>query len=170
MRVPAQTIRWVERHAGGRVEHARRIRRGSTEVNALDIPAADGVPVKLALRRFVDRERLAKDPWYRPANEARVLEALGPTPVPAPELLAADVDATLCDVPTLLTELFPGKNGFLAVLKGDLGPWLLQMAEALVAIHSVEEPAGLMDYEPYEDMRHAEPPKGSARPDLWRRV
>ncbi len=168
--VPENTRRWVEARTGGRIERLRCIRRKSTEVHAVHVRTPSGATLALAIRRFVDAYGLATDPWYQPANEAYVLQTLEPTPVPAPRLLAADIDAQECDVPTLLTELVPGRNGFRAVPRGDLGPWLLQMAEAVVSIHGVADPGGLMGYESYKDMRGADPPRGSSRPDLWRRV
>ena len=154
---------------GARVVGIERMPRSSTEKHRIDGVLGDGLRQRLVLRRYHDAARLGSDPWYVPANEALALELLAGTAVPAPRLVAADLEATVCDVPALLESWIPG-----ATLQptDDLDRYLVLAAEALVAIHAVSVPAGvrLPDYAPY---RRAEPivsPAFSTRPGLWERV
>jgi phosphotransferase family enzyme len=168
VKVPERTIGWVERVTGARVVQTRPLRREPIEIRALTLESPDGHAMKAVLRMFVDRELLEGDVSFRPANEARVLHALEATAIPAPTLIAADVDETECEAPTLLTSLIPGRNGFQTVPK-DLGPWLRQMADAAALIHDVSDPGGLVGFEPYEPGERTIP-GGTSRPDLWWRV
>ena len=63
---------------------------------------------ELVLRRWARPGWEADDPDLTAAREALVLERLAGTPVPAPELVAADPDAAACDVPALLITRVPG--------------------------------------------------------------
>ena len=168
VKVPERTIRWVERVTGARVVKTRLLRRGPIDIRALTLESTRGTSSKAVLRMFVDRELLGADISFRPGNEVRVLRALKATAVPAPTLIAADVEETECDAPTLLTSLVPGRNGFKAVPR-DLGPWLRQMAEAAAQIHDVSDPGGLVGFEPYEEGERTIP-RNTSREDLWRRV
>src|SRR3954466_16434301 len=61
---------------------------------------------ELVLRRWARPGWEVDDPDLTAAREVLVLERLADTPVPAPELVAADPDAAACDVPApLLTRL-----------------------------------------------------------------
>ena len=142
----ANTLGWVERSVGrkARVVFVRALRVGSTCVHAVNVIDAQGVLHGLALRRFIDAERLGADPrfgadpWYVPANEVEVLALLERTPVRAPRLVAADIGPESCDVPALLTTRIPGRA---PINPSDMGTFLRQMAEELAVIHSIEDPA-----------------------------
>jgi aminoglycoside phosphotransferase (APT) family kinase protein len=168
VKVPERTIRWVERVTDARVVRTRSLRRGPIDIRAVTLESSRGNTSSAVLRMFVDREALESDTSFRPENELHVLGVLEATPVPAPALIAEDVEARACHVPTLLTTLIPGRNGFKAVPR-DLAPWLRQMAEAAALIHEVPDPGGLRGFEPYEPGERTLP-GGSSRQDLWRRV
>ena len=72
------------------------------------------------------------DPDLTAAREALVLERLADTPVPAPELVAADPDAAACDVPALLITRVPGRADRRAARRSGRSP------RALAEIHAVD--------------------------------
>lgn len=144
------------------------MRRGSTAMHAVDVMDAMGRRHRLALRRFVDAERLASDPWYAPRREINALRLLTGAAVQAPRLVAVDPDAEECDVPTLLATRLPGEP---PRAPRDLAPFLQQLAETLAAIHAVDgaAAASLPPYRPYDPV----PPRAPAwsrRPDVWERA
>ena len=164
-------VAWIERAMGqgARVVGSEAMPRSSTEKHRIEVALGNGSSRRLVLRRYHDAARLASDPWYVPANEALALDLLADTAVPAPRLHGVDVEAAVCDVPTLLESWIPG-----ATLQptDDIDRYLVRAAEVLVAIHAVSIPAGvrLPGYAPY---RRAEPivsPPFSTRPGLWERV
>src|SRR3954471_22080560 len=63
---------------------------------------------ELGLRRWARPGWGGDDPDLTATREVLVLERLADTPVPAPELVAADPDAAACDVPALLLTRLPG--------------------------------------------------------------
>src|SRR5881409_2659557 len=92
-----EVLRWVESvvGVGSRVSAVAGMPPSSTAKHAVDVLDAGGRVRRLVLRRYNDKERLASDPWYSPENEARVLEMLERTDVPAPRLYAADLAAAV---------------------------------------------------------------------------
>ncbi len=82
--------------------------------------------------------------------------------------MAADPDATACDVPTLLQTRLPGR---------PLQHWrsrpsasaIRQLSEALVTIHSLD--LGLREvasaFSPYTRLDELAAPVATKRPDLW---
>jgi aminoglycoside phosphotransferase (APT) family kinase protein len=165
----ADVVAWVERAIGpgARVVGVTRLPPSSTEKDLIEVARADGATVRVVLRRYHDRERLAEDPWYVPAHEAAALELLAGSVVPAPRLHAADLDATICDVPALLESWLPGAPAW---RPADVDRYLVRTAETLVAIHAVRvAAAGVPAYAPYY------PPSSErwssvARSDPWTRV
>jgi aminoglycoside phosphotransferase (APT) family kinase protein len=154
---------------GAELVESATVRTGSTTVHRLRITDREGRDRTVVLRRFIDRERLARDPWYVPRHEVAALEALGPTPVPAPRLLAADVAAEVCDVPTLLTTRVPGRPRDRPGARFDDGS-LAQLVAPLVAIHAVGTDAVERAYEPYEPLDAIRVPSWSADPRVWEGV
>jgi len=132
----------------------------------VDVTGGRGRAQRLALRRYVNRERLRTDPWYDPANEVRVLEHLGRTPVHAPRLVAADLRGGGTGSPAILTSWFPGAQ---PVRPRSMDRLIEQLASELALIHSV---AGMTGEPPLRYARYYEadalrPPPWSARPDVW---
>ncbi|PSK92796.1 phosphotransferase family enzyme [Murinocardiopsis flavida] len=144
----------------------------STTLHAVDVrDRAAGAVHPLALRRFHDRARLASDPWYRPENEAAVLDLLGPTSVAAPVLLARDLSGARTGMPALLTGRTPGSDDW----KGrDLPEVLAALAAELARIHRVDAGAAALPayrsyYDPDADGPRT-PPAWSRARGLWDRV
>ncbi len=169
--VPLETLGWVTDAVGpgSRIARTTPMRVASTAMHAVDVLDAGGRVHALVLRRFVNAERLATDPWYVPRNEAEVLRLLEGTDVAAPRLLAADVDGGACDVPALLTTRLSGRP---PRAPRDMGAFLTQLAAVLPSIHAVDERARLVlpPYEPYYEVEELRPPAWSRRSELWERV
>lgn len=125
-------------------------------------------PITVVLRRYHERERLENDFAYDPANEVAALELLGPTAVPAPDLIAYDLDARIVDVPAIVETWVGGSQAW---RPGDLDAYLREAAETLVAIHSVplSDPSPVMTYRPYREGILPVSPD-TRHPGLWERV
>jgi aminoglycoside phosphotransferase (APT) family kinase protein len=137
---PDYTLRWATDAIGpgSRIGSLRRLTHGSWHANhALTVIDAGGVAHRLVLRRWARPEWAREDPDFTPAREATVLELLVDTPVPAPRLVAADPDGAVCDVPTLLVTRLSGSP---PGLPRDIETFLAQLAEALPAIHAIDDP------------------------------
>jgi aminoglycoside phosphotransferase (APT) family kinase protein len=107
--------------------------------HALHVDTGARTRERWALRRYVrwqpDRGRDTEC-----ARQQTVLPVLHGSGVPVPELLWADPDGEVLDVPALLTTLLPGRSS-LTVASTGRGPELL--AGALAAVHRVDAPAGI---------------------------
>jgi aminoglycoside phosphotransferase (APT) family kinase protein len=140
-------------------------------VDAVDIELRPGGRrEQLVLRRWVDPQLLAEEPDIA-EREARHLEALGPTPVPAPELVAVDPDGSGCGVPAVLTRRLPGRERLAPPGRMDMDSWLTGLAAALPVIHAVD-PAVVQrrPYRPYFLDADVRPPAWSRRPRMWERA
>lgn len=153
------------------VTHVIPVSVSSTAVHLLHVAFAGGRESRFILRRFIDQHRLRTDPWYVPRHEAAALEALMAGPVPVPRLVSADVDATECDVPTLLTACLPGRSGDTPTTPVS-ERMLEQLAEALAVIHTVNDGARtkLPTYEPYYPIDRGRVPPWSTDGSVWRRA
>lgn len=164
-------LAWIERALGdgARVVRVVDMPASSTAKHRIEVALADGSERRLVLRRYHDAARRARDPWYAPANEAHALELLADTAVPAPRLVAADLDAAVCDAPAILESWMPGEPGWRAE---PLDVYLARAAEALAAIHAVRLPdrARLPRYAPYRGTDPVQAPRDSVRKDLWQRL
>ena len=118
---------------------------------------------ELVLRRWARPGWEVDDPDLTAAREALVLERLADTPVPAPELVAADPDAAACDVPALLITRVPGRARSTGARRSG------RSSAALAEIHAVD-PAGIPPYRRYhEPDRLAVPPWAGDR-EVWERA
>lgn len=164
---PEAVLGWVRDVAGGPIVSIRSMGVAATTMHAIDT----GDPVRrLVVSRYHDAQRLRSDPWYRPGNEAAVLQLLDDTEVPAPRLLAADVYARLCDVPALLTTRLPGRP---AARPWDMEAFVAGLAEAVARVHEVPLEVPLISYSPYYDAAvdgERRPPVWSSGRALWERV
>ena len=140
-------------------------------MHAITVQRPDDSTFRVVLRRYADAERLARDPWYVPAHEALALEliARNALPVPAPRLVAADLDASHGDVPAILETWLPGSEAWQA---GNLDAYLLGAVTWLWAIHTVRVSvlSELPRYAPYERLERIEPPRFSRKQWMWMRV
>jgi len=171
-RPPERTLRWVADAlgAGSRITALRRLTEGGWHANhALTVVDRRGGARRLVLRRWARPEWVLEDPDFTAQREVAVLELLADTPVPAPQLVAADPDGVACDVPTLLITRLPGRP---PGLPRDMDAFLLGLAQALPAIHAVSDRArgSIPAYRRYHDLRSADPPPWSRSPRLWERA
>jgi aminoglycoside phosphotransferase (APT) family kinase protein len=97
---------------------------------------------RVVMRRFLNPHWLAIDPDLAP-REAAVLQALEPTPVPAPPFVAVDPYGMRCQAPTVLMGFVPGRR----VALDDPARYAAELARAMATIHDVAPPAvdGLPD-------------------------
>ncbi len=168
-RPPEHTLRWAAEaiSSAATVASVRRLALGGWHVNhALTVNDGAGKAHRLVLRRWARPHWAVEDPDLTAAREATVLELLAPTPVPAPRLIAADPDATICDVPTLLISHLPGHP---PGLPADIASFLARLAEALPTIHAVD-PRAVPDYRTDRDLSLATPPTWSRQPELWQQA
>jgi aminoglycoside phosphotransferase (APT) family kinase protein len=155
---PPASLRWAEAQAGARVVAALPLDSQWLANHLLVL--ADGR--ELVLRRWARPGWEDDDPELTAAREALVLQRLADTPVPAPELVAADADAAHCDVPALLITRVRG-----APFSGrpPLGPLVAALAE----IHAVD-PEGIPPYLRYYEPERLEVPPWATDRDMWERA
>ena len=165
----AVAFRWLEEAVGpgSRLIQVAMMPRAQMRMLAVDVEGAGGAVMRLVLRRYHDAERLASDPWYSPANEASALQLLEGTTVPAPRLIATDLEGAVFGVPTLLTTRLPGS---VVTEPEDLDDYLTQMALVLPTIHAVSAHGRVPEYEPYVRQGELVMPAWSSRPELWEHV
>jgi aminoglycoside phosphotransferase (APT) family kinase protein len=169
---PGHDLQWVISGIGrgARILRLRPMPLSSTAQHAVDVVDRSGRVHRLVLRRYVDRERLAEDPWYRPEHEVEALRIVAEAGIPAPRLIAEDAGAHTCDVPALLVTRLPGRP--VGMRPVDLERYLRQAADVLHLIHAIDpsRAARLPAYAPYEPPATLPIPSWSDRPELWARV
>jgi aminoglycoside phosphotransferase (APT) family kinase protein len=156
--VPPEALRWAADHAGARIVAALPL--PSTWLANHLLVLGDGR--ELVLRRWARPGWDADDPDLTAAREAAALSRLAGTPVPAPELIADDPDASACDVPALLITRLPGSA---PAGRPPLGPLL----DVLVAIHAVD-PEGIRPYARYYEPERLGVPAWAIDRGLWQRA
>jgi aminoglycoside phosphotransferase (APT) family kinase protein len=170
-RPPEAALRWAARAvgAGGRVVGVRWLSSSWLANHAVDVVDGQGTVHELVLRRWARPGWDDEDPDFNAAREAAVLQLLAASPVPAPELVAADPDAARCDVPALLITRLPGGP---PDPHADPAALVQGLAAALPVIHAVAVPptAGVPAYRRFYQPSRLAPPAWSARPGLWRRA
>ena len=153
--LPAASQRWAEAQAGARVVAALPLESQWLANHLLVL--ADGR--ELVLRRWARPGWEIDDPDLNAAREAVVLGRLAGTAVPAPELVAADVDAASCDVPALLITRVPGAEF-------DGRPPLGPLVDVLAEIHAID-PDGIPPYRRYYEADQLAVPRWATDPGLW---
>jgi aminoglycoside phosphotransferase (APT) family kinase protein len=165
-------LRWAAESVahGSRIVSIRRLREGGWHANhALTVVDPVGTTHRLVLRRWARPGWEVDDPDFTAAREVAVLDLLATSPVPAPRLVAADPDGSVCDVPTLLLSRLPGRP---PALPRDMDAFLAQLAEALPTIHAIDRRAGVQipAYRSYHRLHSFTPPVWSREPKLWERA
>jgi aminoglycoside phosphotransferase (APT) family kinase protein len=153
--LPAASQRWAEAQAGARVFAALPLESEWLANHLLVL--ADGR--ELVLRRWARPGWDEDDPDFTAAREALVLGRLSGTAVPAPELVAADVDASSCDVPALLITRLPG-TAF------DGRPPLGPLVDVLAEIHAID-PDGIPPFRRYYEPQRLAVPHWATDAGLW---
>lgn len=139
--VTQQVVSWVEDETDSRVVEQRALRGGtSAAMHWLTLEGREPV----VLRRFV-LDWIDEEPWA-PANEAAVLSLLAATPVPAPRLIAADVEGSITGVPSVLMSALHGE---VVWDPPELDPWLKGLVEQMMAVHALPVPDSLRRWAPY---------------------
>jgi aminoglycoside phosphotransferase (APT) family kinase protein len=164
--IPLETLSWLIEVLGPDVEVAEDPLPDTSHTNHR-IRAGDR---EMLLRRFTDAELLANDSWYAPADEVSALEALRGVAVPVPELIAADVSASVCDVPTLLVSWLPGTPPGASI---DRSAFASGLAAPLPVIHRA--PLVPRHYEPFfvsdgKRLEDARAPSWARDPAVWERA
>jgi aminoglycoside phosphotransferase (APT) family kinase protein len=171
--LPDAALSWVIAVVGrgSRVTSARRLRPGNWHINhALDVVDSGSRTHCLVLRRWARPGWASEDPDYTVEREARVLEFLRPTRILAPEIVAADPDASHCDVPALLLTRLAGQPPRSPQTGAD--SFCRQLAEALAQIHDAGRTAAaqLQPYRLYYDRAHAAPARWMPATAIWAQV
>ena len=126
-------LAWVERSLGPRrlVVDVTRLRGGITAAMDLITVAGAHDTRRVVLRRWYIAEAVREGLVER---EAIALEAVRGSGVPAPELIAADVDGSTSGTPGTLTSALAGTPDLAPV---DMSSWMRQLAETQARIHAV---------------------------------
>jgi aminoglycoside phosphotransferase (APT) family kinase protein len=156
--LPAASLRWAEAQAGARTLAALPL-ESKWLANHL-LVFSDGR--ELVLRRWARPGWHDDDPDLTAAREALVLGRLEGSAVPAPELVAADVDAAECDVPALLITRVRGAP---SPGRPPLGP----MLDVLAEIHAVDG-NGIPPYRRYYEPSRLAAPLWATDRWLWERA
>jgi len=166
-RPPADALRWAAQSVGpgSRIVSVDALPSSWLANHSVDVVDRRGTTHELVLRRWARPGWEAGDPEMTAAHEVGVLELLGASPVPAPELVAADPDADVCDVPALLIIRLGGEPP--PARPPELSSFLEQLAGALPAIHAVDPSGRVHAYSPYYEPDRIAVPAWSGRPDLW---
>src|SRR5579883_827317 len=98
--LPAGIVPWLQERYGGEITRLER-HTARREAWVLDIRDRNGAVVEGFLR--LERTPIPGDPWSL-ARETRIVEALGPTPIPVPRVLGRN-EALSCT----LFERVPGR-------------------------------------------------------------
>ena len=162
------TLRWVAEclGPGGRVKLVRALPGGSAHVNhALLVESRSGIGHRLVLRRWVRPAWSIADLEFSPEREIAALALLTRCEVTTPALVAADPSGAYCDAPALLISRLAGhppRPG-----PDDLPEYLIQLAAALLSIHTVRGATTMPPYVPYSQPYTMVAPRHALRPELW---
>lgn len=165
---PGATLRWVEQclGPGAEVKMVRPLAGGVSHVNhALLVESRAGSVHRLVLRRWANRDWVVTEPEFSPEREIAALALLAGCEIPTPALVAADPAGAYCDVPALLITRLIGHPPRPA--PDDLPEYLIQLAAALLSVHSLHGASTMPPYVPYNRLDVRLPPKHATRGELW---
>ncbi|MGH3494835.1 MAG: phosphotransferase family protein, partial [Sciscionella sp.] len=156
---------------GSRILQVRRFVLGGWHVNhAVNVRDRCGDVHRVVLRRWARPGWELDDPDYTVAREVRVLGLLGSTEIPAPSVIASDLDGARCDVPAVLLTRLPGHPPT-STDSASVG-FCHQLAETLAAIHDLDPGAEpwLDPYRLYYERADAVLPGWIPVTPIWRRA
>jgi aminoglycoside phosphotransferase (APT) family kinase protein len=151
----------------GSCRHAACVWAAGDVNHALDVVDAGDRTHRLVLRRWARPGWEEEDTDYTVEREARVLDLLRSTPVPAPAMVAADPAGERCDVPAILLTRLSGHPPRRPDTDAD--SFCRQLAETLAQIHDVDgaAEARLAAYRLYYDRAHAAPARWMPSTPVW---
>lgn len=157
-------LNWVARSIApdAKVSSVRRLTGGVTSaMHAISVADAQGRHHRCVLRRWVDDH--ANDGPELVLREARILERLEGTDIPAPRLLGTDANGEESQESALLMSYL---DGHVELTPKDSKDWLIQIASMLVRIHDsvIEAPVA----ESWLNRERLIVPVWTQRPNLWR--
>lgn len=159
---------WVERSLGAGTRIVQVVRSTATTSSTIFFIQAvtSRSAIDCVLRLFTNQEWLVDEPDLA-EHEAAALHTAHRVGLPVPELLAFSVDPTECGVPAVLMSRLAGH---VELRPDDFDGWLTQLAEVLVAIHSIDASGFGWDYFSWVENDHLRPPTWSRAPKLWQRA
>lgn len=159
--LPVPVLAWVEGNVGCRVVGQQPLIGGTSA--AIHLVRLDGAE-DVVVQRFV-LDWILEEPWA-PGNEVTVLELLAGTAVPAPRVIATDLDGQHTGAPTILMSALPGS---LVWDPPDMDVWLDALVSTMQTIHAVPPPAsGLSPWGPYAP--EGVPPEWTQARWAWERA
>jgi aminoglycoside phosphotransferase (APT) family kinase protein len=168
---PAAALQWVVDSTvpGGRIASVRSLGGRWLACHGVDVIDRHGRERRLVLRRWVRPGWDEDDPDFTAEQEARTLSLVAGARVPAPALVAADVNGEVCDAPALLTTRVPGHP---PRRPRDFASFLAQLADALAVIHSIDGRAqrAMPGFRRYYDVARVAVPVWTSQPKLWERA
>ncbi len=130
-------LQWCREVLGGLVTMERQMTEATSAALLVVRAHLTSGPRVLVLRIHTNDEWLAREPDLA-AREAKVLEWLEPTRVPAPALVAVDPDGAVAGRPCVLMERLPGRP---LLTSPDRDAYVRSLAELVHTIHDVPAPA-----------------------------
>jgi aminoglycoside phosphotransferase (APT) family kinase protein len=162
-----QALSWASMQLGSRVISAQALQGGITSaVHILELERGASTN-QVVMRTYVRSGLVAEEPDIA-EREARVLEFLATSDIPAPRLLGLDATGAEAGVPAvLMTRLFGSVDWW----TNDFDRFVGELADLAVAIHSVEPPeqGSLIAFEKYEQSAYV-PPPWATKPRVWERA
>lgn len=136
-RPPDAALEWVGEVLGSRVVEVVPLTGGmSTGIHAVTTASRD----RVVLRRFVNEHWLSIDPDLA-VREAAILQALEPTPVPAPAFVGVDPRGERCEAPAVLMGWVDGRRTVL----DDHRVFAAELARGLALVHDQRPIEGMRD-------------------------
>jgi aminoglycoside phosphotransferase (APT) family kinase protein len=169
---PPAAVHWALRSIdpSGRILSVEPLNGGISHANHAIRIETGGAVREVVLRRWVRACPQEEDTGFSAAQEAATYGLLAASAVPAPRLLAADLDARDCDVPSLLLTRAPGTT---LTAPDDMRGFLDQLAAALPVIHAVDPERAartVPPYRPYYTADSLRVPAWTRAPSAWERA
>jgi len=136
-RPPEAAIEWAATVVGAPIAEVTPLTGGmSTGIHLLVTTTGE----RVVMRRFLNPHWLGIDPDLA-VREARILQALEPTAVPAPAFVGVDPHGETCGAPTVLMGHVPGERTVLA----DRDVFARELARGMALVHDVAPIDGMRD-------------------------
>jgi prepilin-type processing-associated H-X9-DG protein len=167
---PEAALEWARTALGSdyRLTCVEPLRGGVSHANHLLRLSISGQPdLEVVLRRWVRADWALDDPEFSPAQEAATYGLLAGSAIPAPRLLATDLQARACDVPAILLSRAPGVR---LSAPPDMRAYLSALAAALLPLHDFDRAVAattLPPYRPYYERERIFVPTWARRLSVW---